>query len=113
MAKKDPKRAADGQGVKRQDLVLEIAKKVGKSARYVYARMKLCELIPELQKDLLEGRIDASHADELVRLTRRTRRTSAKRSSSWMSLSRSSKTTRKNSSRGTAIWASVPSASAT
>jgi len=69
LAKKDPKRAADGQGVKRQDLVAEIAAKVGKSARYVYARMKLCELIPELQKDLEEGRIEASHADELVRLT--------------------------------------------
>jgi len=69
LAKKDPKRAADGQGAKRQDLVAEVARMLGKSPRYVYARMKLCELIPELQKDLEEGRIEASHGDELVRLT--------------------------------------------
>lgn len=69
LAKSEPKRAPDGQGVRRQDLVIQIGKMVGKSPRYIYARMKLCELIPELQKDLAEGRIEASHADELVRLT--------------------------------------------
>lgn len=68
MAKADPKRAGDGQGVRRQDLVEQIAKKVGKSVRYVYARMKLTELIPEIQQALEKGELAASHADLLVRI---------------------------------------------
>lgn len=68
MAKRDPKRAADGQGARRQDLVEQIAKKVGKSVRYVYARMKLTELIPEIQSALAKGELAASHADLLVRI---------------------------------------------
>lgn len=50
------------------ELVQTIAQRIGKSVRYVWARLKLNELIPELQKDLIEGRIQPSHADELVRL---------------------------------------------
>jgi ParB/RepB/Spo0J family partition protein len=61
LASKDPKRS-------RQGLIDEVAKKVGLSSRHVYARMKLTELIPELQKDLAAGWISSSHADELVRL---------------------------------------------
>jgi hypothetical protein len=36
--------------------------------RYVYARMKLTELVPEAQALLEQNEITASHADELVRL---------------------------------------------
>jgi ParB family chromosome partitioning protein len=50
------------------ELVQTIATRIGKSVRYVWARLKLNELIPELQQDLIAGRIQASHADELVRL---------------------------------------------
>jgi ParB/RepB/Spo0J family partition protein len=49
-------------------LVQTIAQRIGKSVRYVWARLKLNELIPELQEDLRAGHISASHADELVRL---------------------------------------------
>jgi ParB/RepB/Spo0J family partition protein len=61
LAKKDAAR-------KREDLIDDVAKRIGKSARHVYARMKLTELTPELQKDLAAGWISPSHADELVRL---------------------------------------------
>lgn len=63
LAKADPKKSADGQGVKRQDIVEQIAKKVGKSGRYVYQRMKLTELHADVVKALEEGKIEASHAD--------------------------------------------------
>jgi ParB family chromosome partitioning protein len=53
---------------RREDLIAQVAKRVGMSPRHVYARMKLTELIPSLQKDLADGRITTSHADELVRL---------------------------------------------
>jgi ParB family chromosome partitioning protein len=60
--------AKDQPKAKREDLVGHVAQKIGKSARHVYARMKLTELIPSLQKDLAAGWISTSHADELVRL---------------------------------------------
>jgi ParB family chromosome partitioning protein len=52
----------------KQELVGDIATKIGKSVRYVYARMKLTELHEDVKKALGEGEIPASHADELVRL---------------------------------------------
>jgi ParB family chromosome partitioning protein len=52
----------------KQDLIAEIAKKIGKSVRYVYARMKLTELHEDVKAALAAGEIPASHADELVRL---------------------------------------------
>jgi ParB family chromosome partitioning protein len=48
--------------------VLSIAEKVGKSASYVYQRLKLAELIPEAQKRFLEGDITAGHAILIARL---------------------------------------------
>lgn len=45
-----------------------IAGKVGKSESYVYQRLKLLELIPEAQKQLLEEKITAGHAILLARL---------------------------------------------
>ena len=45
-----------------------IGKKVGKSRRYVYGRMKLCNLAPEVAKVLQDGIISASHGDLLGRL---------------------------------------------
>jgi hypothetical protein len=48
--------------------VERIARQVGKSVRYVYARMKLTEAAPEVKQALADGKIEASHADELVRL---------------------------------------------
>lgn len=69
LAKADPKDRADGQGVRRQDLVEQIAKKVGKSARYVYARMKLCDLNPKIIELINQGELTASHGDLLARLT--------------------------------------------
>jgi ParB family chromosome partitioning protein len=51
-----------------QDLVQTIAQRVGKSARYIYARLKLTELGPEAKEALEAGKITPSHADELVRL---------------------------------------------
>lgn len=61
MQKEQPK-------VPRQALIDQIAKRIGRSVRYVYARMKLDELIPELKADLAAGSIQPSHCDELVRL---------------------------------------------
>ena len=63
---------ADGnaEGKTRPNLVAEIAGKVGKSERYVYARMKLSELAPEVKDAIASGRIPVSHGDELVRLPR-------------------------------------------
>lgn len=61
MQREDPKTS-------RQKLVEQLAARIGMSARYVYARMKLVELAPEVVKALEEGKITASHADEIVRL---------------------------------------------
>lgn len=52
--------------VGRQALVDAVAKDVGKSVRYVYTRMKLAELVPDVQKALEAGKISASHADLMV-----------------------------------------------
>ena len=52
----------------RQELVASIAKQIGKSPRYVYARMKLSALVPEVKQAIAEGRLPVSHGDELVRL---------------------------------------------
>ncbi|MCU1285895.1 MAG: parB-like partition protein [Acidobacteriales bacterium] len=62
MVKAQPKTA-------KQKHVQTIANTIGKSPRYVYARMKLDEsLIPAAKAALASGKIMASHADELVRL---------------------------------------------
>jgi ParB/RepB/Spo0J family partition protein len=57
-----------GRHLTRQEIIEQIAQKIGKSARYVYARMKLDTLIPEVKQALAAGRIEPSHADLLVRL---------------------------------------------
>lgn len=46
-----------------------IADRIGRSARYVYDRVKLLQLIPDLQTMFLDGRISAGHAVVLARLT--------------------------------------------
>jgi ParB family chromosome partitioning protein len=52
----------------RQSLIEEVAARIGKSVRHVYSRMKLAELSPKILDKLEAGAIEASHADELVRL---------------------------------------------
>lgn len=52
----------------RQAAIERIAGDVGKSVRYVYARMKLVELLPALQEALEKEKISPSHADLLVML---------------------------------------------
>lgn len=46
----------------------QIAAKVGRSPKYVYDRIKLLQLIPELKKAFVEGEITAGHAILLARL---------------------------------------------
>jgi ParB/RepB/Spo0J family partition protein len=48
--------------------VEHLAKAIGKSPRYVYARLKLLELADPVKKALEVGEIEASHAQELVPL---------------------------------------------
>lgn len=48
--------------------VVDIAEKIGRSVKYVYDRMKLTKLIPQLQKVFLDGQITAGHAILLARL---------------------------------------------
>jgi len=48
--------------------VESIAGKVGKSASYVYQRLKLAELVPRAQKDFREGYLTAAHAIDIARL---------------------------------------------
>lgn len=48
--------------------VAGIAAKVGKSASYVYQRLKLAELLPELKKAFFEDKLTAGHAILLARL---------------------------------------------
>jgi ParB family chromosome partitioning protein len=45
-----------------------IAAKVGRSPKYVYGRLKLAELTPNLQKAFYEGKLTAGHAMEIARL---------------------------------------------
>jgi ParB family chromosome partitioning protein len=49
--------------------VESVAQEVGKSASYVYQRLKLRELIPEARKLLIDGTITAGHAILIARLT--------------------------------------------
>lgn len=59
----------DKPALRKEDIVKQIALKIGRSERYVYARLKLAtDLAPEVAKALEAGEITASHADELVRL---------------------------------------------
>ena len=48
--------------------VAGIAEKVGKSASYIYQRLKLAELAPDAQKVFLEDRITFAHAIQIARL---------------------------------------------
>jgi len=45
-----------------------IAAKVGRSPRYIYARLKLAELTPNVQRAFYEGKLTAGHATEIARL---------------------------------------------
>jgi ParB family chromosome partitioning protein len=45
-----------------------IAAKVGRSPKYVYGRLKLAELTPNLQKAFYDGKLTAGHAMEIARL---------------------------------------------
>jgi ParB family chromosome partitioning protein len=45
-----------------------IAAKVGRSPKYIYGRLKLAELTPNLQKAYYEGKLTAGHAMEIARL---------------------------------------------
>lgn len=55
-----------------------IAERVGKSTEYVYGRMKLADLIPEIQVRFLEDKITAGHAILLARLPEHSQVTAAK-----------------------------------
>jgi len=48
--------------------VESVAKKIGKSASYVYQRLKLCELVPDAKKAMEEGRLPPGHAVMIARL---------------------------------------------
>src|SRR5437899_4383779 len=45
-----------------------LAAKVGRSPSYIYQRLKLAELTPNLQKAFYEGKLTAGHAVEIARL---------------------------------------------
>src|SRR5437667_7289410 len=45
-----------------------LAAKVGRSPSYIYQRLKLAELTPNLQKAFYEGKLTAGHAMEVARL---------------------------------------------
>src|SRR5437867_2350887 len=45
-----------------------LAAKVGRSPSYIYQRLKLAELTPNLQKAFYEGKLTAGHAQEIARL---------------------------------------------
>jgi len=49
--------------------VERIAKRIGRSGKYVYDRVKLLQLVPELRTVFLEGEITAGHAILLARLS--------------------------------------------
>src|SRR5439155_10225559 len=44
-----------------------LAAKVGRSASYIYQRLRLAELTPSLQKAFYEGKLTAGHAAEIAR----------------------------------------------
>jgi len=48
----------------------DIAQRIGRSTKYVYDRIKLLQLIPEIRKVFLEGEIQAGHAILLARLSK-------------------------------------------
>jgi ParB/RepB/Spo0J family partition protein len=54
--------------LKRGHKVEDLAKKTGKSERYIYARLELQKLAPAVQRALDDGKITASHAQEIARL---------------------------------------------
>jgi ParB family chromosome partitioning protein len=60
------------QALMRQDPALytveTIAAKVGRSPKYIYGRLKLAELTPNLQKAFYEGKLNVGHAIEIARL---------------------------------------------
>src|SRR5438445_405727 len=45
-----------------------LASKVGRSPKYIYGRLKLAELTPNLQKAFYEDKLTAGHAAEIARL---------------------------------------------
>ena len=45
-----------------------LAAKVGRSPKYIYGRLKLAELTPNLQKAFYEDKLTAGHAAEIARL---------------------------------------------
>jgi ParB family chromosome partitioning protein len=57
-----------GNGKEQKTTVRDIAQRVGKSERYVYARVQLLGLAEPIKKALATGKIEASHAQELVPL---------------------------------------------
>lgn len=61
MAKEQPE-------AKREELVKQLAARVNKAPRTVYAMMQLTKLIPDARKAIEEGRLSTSHGDLLVRL---------------------------------------------
>jgi ParB/RepB/Spo0J family partition protein len=64
----EKQRKVAGDKPTRQALIAALAERLGKSVRHVYARLKLSELTPKVLEALEQGLIEASHADELVRL---------------------------------------------
>lgn len=54
--------------LKRGYKVEDLAKKIGKSVRYIYARLELGKLSTPVMKALDEGKITASHAQEIATL---------------------------------------------
>jgi ParB family chromosome partitioning protein len=48
--------------------VENLASKVGRSPKYIYGRLKLAELTPNLQKAFYEGKLTVGHATEIARL---------------------------------------------
>lgn len=48
--------------------VEDIAAKVGKSKAYVYARLKLCELVPAVREACFKGKLPTSHALLIARI---------------------------------------------
>lgn len=52
----------------RQTAVREISARIGKTEAYIYARLKLCALVPEGKKALQSGKISASTALRVARI---------------------------------------------
>jgi ParB family transcriptional regulator, chromosome partitioning protein len=45
-----------------------LASKIGRSPKYIYGRLKLADLIPNLQAAFYEGKLTVGHANEIARL---------------------------------------------